>query len=238
MEGLITIIFGVILYFLLPDCKSSCQSGSMSETNTRSSPTNSTMAHRKRESLHPSPAPKERSPRSRKQLQFPRNHHSIERLQDVALHTLLGNLYRRNFRPNLLSTNRGSKLRLHLDLEISTPEYPHGISDSWHNCRLRSLGRHSALTTPLIPALLPDNHHGLLFSPLYLPQHRWRLRRHHNSICLRLLLVPHDVALARANHLSRHGFCLQHRLRQLLRTDWWCPWPTDIQEPVCAALYC
>ena len=186
------------------------------------------MALRKRESLYPSTTPQKCSPRSRKQLQLSRNHHILERLQDVALHTLLGNLHSRDFRTDLLSTNRRLKSRILLHLKISTLEYPHCRPDSRHNRHFWSLGRHSSLTTPPIPPLFPYNHHGMLFSAIHLPQHRRCLRSNYHRFRICLIMVSNDVALASANHFSGNWFRLLDRLRELVRANWWRPRASDL----------
>jgi hypothetical protein len=106
VEGLVTIIFGVVLFFLLPDCKSSLISPEAKLTDVSSS--NSQMAHRKGKSFCASQITKQCTSTSREKLQFPGNHHLIERCQDVAFHLLLGNLHSWDFRAVILPTYCGS----------------------------------------------------------------------------------------------------------------------------------
>lgn len=106
VEGIATVIFGVAIWFLLPDCKHSSLNRYIPTANTVNSPRDGIVVNREREEIHPGPTPIQRPSSQRAELQTPRGHRVPEGSKAVAVYLHLGDLYCRHARRDILPVHR------------------------------------------------------------------------------------------------------------------------------------
>ena len=104
-EGIFTVLLGIAVFFLLPDCKYTSFSSKWIFDIICYSSIDCSLALRKREVVHPSSTTNQLTAHTRERfrLEGVRNH--IQRLQALALSQYLGILYHWYNRANFLSTN-------------------------------------------------------------------------------------------------------------------------------------
>ena len=124
VEGLFTICYGVLLFFVLPDCELQ-PSPTYLTCLYNSSPQHSQVAFGKGKGFCASQVACQCAASIRSELQSQRDCRSFARQEDLAFHSDLGLPYHRDHRFNLLSTNRHCQSAFHVSLAcLSTSKAP------------------------------------------------------------------------------------------------------------------
>ena len=136
-------------------------------------------------------------------------------------------------RRQILPKHRHRKSRLHNHCSSTVTQPSH--LDTWNcsYCDIRLLCRLRTLASAIVSADVPERDLDMLWGALCLSKSRRCLRHYHDSECLCSRLVPDDVAMACPDNSSRYWFGILNRLRQLIRSDWWRDWTSDLSRRVC-----
>jgi hypothetical protein len=126
---------------------------------------------------------------------------------------------------------------LQFNREEPALEHPNIRFVHHNHCYLRLLRRQRMATSAYHSPRVLDLHTGLLQCAVHLSQQWRRLCSHGHCQLLGSVLVPYDVALASADHVSSHRVRFCYRLRQFLWPDWGCARASDFPVQVRAPLY-